>query len=265
VKQTTVQESRAIRFGSGKVEVGDSLANMVDLGAMRDVMFEETWDIVRVLSDNAGEISVGVRNHRAAIQGNLMEINLEKLHLIRGGIDNYDTEAGTIVEGAEQVITAGNWALGKFILIEYQNHDKSEITINSVEGNSTLYVADTDYTLVQDSAGNWGIIVLDTETTDEDHHLTIDYDYTPAAKKVFSSGGKISIEPRIVRITNTNEEGKEFRITIFAAENENGISLDLPGDEEEDPAMVEVRMNGSCDESRDPGEQLFMIEDFQTV
>ena len=265
MKQTTVQEGRAIRFGSGKVEVGETLGSLVDLGAMRDVMFEETWDIVRVLSDNAGEISVGVRNHRAAIQGNLMEISLDNLHLIRGGIDNYDTEAGTIVEGAEQVITAGNWALGKFILIEYQNHDKSEITINSVEGNSTLYVADTDYTLVQDSAGNWGIIVLDTETTDITHHLTIDYDYTPAAKKVFKSGGKISIEPRVVRITNKNEEGKEFRITVFAAENENGISLDLPGDEEEDPAMVEVRMSGSCDEGRDPGEQLFMIEDFQTV
>lgn len=265
VKQTTVQESRAIRFGSGMVEVGDSLATMVDLGAMRDVMFEETWEKVRVMSDNAGEIAVGIRNHRAAVQGNLMEINLENLHLIRGGLDKYSTEAGTLVSDARQTIAAGDWTFGRFIKIEHQNYDKDEITINSVTGNSTTYVADTDYMLVQDGAGNWGVIVLDTATTDEDHHLTIDYDYTPAAKKVFSSGGKISIEPRIVRITNTNEEGKEFRITVFAAETENGISIDLPGDEEEDPAMTEIRLEGTCDESRPAGEQLFMIEDFQTV
>jgi hypothetical protein len=265
VKQTTVQESRAIRFGSGKVEVGDSLATMVDLGAMRDVMFEETWEKVRVMSDNAGEIAIGIRNHHAAVQGNLMEINLKNLALIRGGLDNYTEEEGDLVDDAMQKVAAGTWAFGKFIRIENQNHDLSEIAIDSVKGDNTDYVEDTDYTLVQDSAGNWGIIVLDTETTDITHHLTINYDYTPAAKKVFSSGGKISIEPRIVRITNTNEEGKEFRITVFAAETENGISIDLPGDEEEDPAMTEIRLEGACDESRPAGEQLFMIEDFQTV
>lgn len=68
-----------------------------------------------------------------------------------------------------------------------------------------------------------------------------------------------------MRITNTNEFGKEFRITIFAAEVEGGINLELPSDEDEDPAMTEIRLEGSCDEKRTIGEQLFVIEDEQTV
>ncbi len=264
VKQTTVQESRAIRFGSGKVEVGDSLATMVDLGAMRDVMFEETWEKVRVMSDNAGEIAVGIRNHRAAVQGNLMEINLEKLHLIRGGLDNYSTEGAGTDEKTDTGLS-GAWEFDKLILFQHQSYDGTVPTGITVTGNGTAYTLDDDYTVVQDSQGRWGVLVVDGTDSDEDHNLTIVYTHKVAEKKILKSGGKISIEPRVVRITNKNEEGKEFRITVFAAENENGISLDLPGDEEEDPAMVEVRMSGSCDEGRDPGEQLFMIEDFQTV
>ncbi len=266
-KQTTVQEARSIRFGSGMVEVGEDLQNMVNLGAMRDVQFEETWDKVKVMSDNAGEIAIGVRNHHAAVQGNLMEINLENLALIRGGLDNYSEEEGELVDDAKQVITKGAWEFGKFIKIEHQNHDLGEIDINSVKGDQTDYTTVAgDYVLVQDAAGNWGIIVNSTGTnTDIEHTLTIEYEYTPAAKKVLASGGRLSIAPRVVRITNTNEFKKEFRITIFAAEVEGGINLELPADEDEDPAMTEIRLEGSCDEKRTIGEQLFIIEDEQTV
>ncbi len=266
MKQTTVQEARSIRFGSGKVEVGETPETLVNLGAMRDVKFEETWDKVKVMSDNAGEISVGIRNHHAAIQGNLMEINLEKLHLIRGGLDNYSEEEGDLVDDAKQTVLADTWAFGRFIKIQNQNHDLSKITINSVKGNQTEYTEDTEYQLLQDAAGNWGIIIIDDENdADLNHNLTIEYEYTPAAVKKLASGGRLSIAPRIVRITNTNEFGKEFRITVFAAEVEGGISIDLPADEDEDPAMTEIKLEGSCDEQRGIGEQLFLIEDEQTV
>ncbi len=268
MKQTTVQEARSIRFGSGMVEVGEDLQSMVNLGAMRDVQFEETWDKVKVMSDNAGEIAIGIRNHHAAVQGNLMEINLANLALIRGGLDNYKEEEGTLVPDAEQVVAKGTWEFGKFIKIEHQNHDLSAIVIEKVEGNKTEYETGEegdDYVLVQDATGNWGIIVNETDTTDIEHTLTIEYEYTPAAKKVLASGGRLSIAPRVVRITNTNEFGKEFRITIFAAEVEGGINLELPSDEDEDPAMTEIRLEGSCDEKRTIGEQLFVIEDEQTV
>lgn len=87
---TTVQNANTIRFGSAKFEVGESEDNLVDLGAMRGIVFEETWDEVQIQSDNAGVIRVGINNHMAAIEGELMEINLETIAKIRGGIDKIE-------------------------------------------------------------------------------------------------------------------------------------------------------------------------------
>jgi len=267
-RQTTVQESRAIRFGSGKVEVGESEQNLINLGAMRDIQFEELWERVRVMSDNAGTVNVGIREHRAAVQGNLMEINLENLALIRGGLDTYTVEDGTTVTDHDQVVTAGSWQLDKLILFEYQsysNGEKVKPANLSVTGNGTSYTEDTDFYVAQDAQGNFGIVVLDTTDTDVEHTLTLNHDYTPAEKKVLESGGKITISPRVVKVTNTNEEGKEFSITVFKAEVENGINIEFPADDEEDPAMTEIRLEGEVDQSRDPGKQLFKITDEQTV
>lgn len=95
---TKVQQANTIRFGSAKFEVGEDVENLVDLGAMRGIEFEETWDELRVNSDNAGVILVGTSNHQAAIRGELMEINLKNLALLRGGIDKIEE----IPEGEEQ-------------------------------------------------------------------------------------------------------------------------------------------------------------------
>src|SRR5690606_5626614 len=83
---TTVQQRNTIRFGSAKFEVGEDIDSLVDLGAMRGVEFEETWDEIQVNSDNAGVIMAGTQNHEAIIRGDLMEINLRNLALLRGGI-----------------------------------------------------------------------------------------------------------------------------------------------------------------------------------
>lgn len=95
---TTVQQRNTIRFGSAKFEVGEDVDSLVDLGAMRGVEFEETWDEIQVNSDNAGVIMVGTQNHEAIIRGDLMEINLRNLALLRGGIDKLEE----IAEGQDQ-------------------------------------------------------------------------------------------------------------------------------------------------------------------
>lgn len=87
---TKVQQSNTIRFGSAKFEVGEDEEELIDLGAMRGVEFEESWDEMRVMSDNAGVIVVGMQNQQAAIRGELMEINLRNLAMLRGGIDKIE-------------------------------------------------------------------------------------------------------------------------------------------------------------------------------
>lgn len=181
---TSVQQRNTIRFGSAKFEVGESIDKLVDLGAMRGVQFEESWKEMQVKSDNAGIIVAGIAEHQAKISGDLMEINLKTLALIRGGIDKLEA-------------------------------------VPAAEGKK-------------------------------------------AAVKLLT-GGLSTFKPRVARITNLNEAGEEFRITIFKANSAAGLSIKFPEADAEDPAMTPIEMTGTPDTSKVVGEQLFEIYDEQGV
>ncbi len=268
VKQTVVKKENSIRFGSGKFEVSDdNWVSSKDLGAMRNVIFEETWDALIVDSDNAGKVQEGIRNQKAALVGDLMELDLEKLNIMRGGIDKFTEPAGTPVTDYSQVVLMGSWLFNVFIPFDKQNGDGSKITPTSVAGttNPTL-VVEVDYDIVKDSSGRWGITITDSETvTTEDQNITIVYDYTPSAHKLLTSGGLFKMTPAQARITNVNEAGKNLVITLFKANSVNGITIALQPDEGEDAAVCPIRIEGTCKPDLPAGEQLFKIEDFQNV
>lgn len=137
---TTVQQRSTIRFGSAKFEVGEDLDSLVDLGAMRGVEFEESWDEVRVNSDNAGVILVGINNQQATIRGDLMEINLRNLAMLRGGIDTLeeipaDAEAGT--KAAIRLLSGGISAFQpRVVKITNYNERNEEFSITVFKATS---------------------------------------------------------------------------------------------------------------------------------
>jgi hypothetical protein len=93
--QTAIQNASKIAFGSGKFEYStDSGSTWVDLGAMRNIVFNESWETVKIDSDNAGRVKTGLKNQIASLAGDLMEIDLGKLDALRGGIDTYTSSAG---------------------------------------------------------------------------------------------------------------------------------------------------------------------------
>lgn len=101
--QTSIQNENKISFGSGKLEYStDDGSTWVDLGAMRNIVFTESWEQVKVDSDNAGRVKTGIKNQVASIAGDLMEIDLDKLNSLRGGIDSYTTDAGV-----SEILTSG--------------------------------------------------------------------------------------------------------------------------------------------------------------
>lgn len=259
MNQTKVQNSRTIRFGSGLVEAGEEESALINLGAMVGITFSEEWEAIEVQSDNAGKIRVGTANHVARLSGELQEINLQNLQMLRGNIDNFENIPGTLVEGAEQTIA--DWAVGKFIKIEHQNGDGSAVVINSVTGETAL-AEGTDYIVAQNEYGETGIIV---QSEIEAENLVINYDYTPNKAIRLSSGGKTTIEPRIIRVTNRNEQGKKFQITIFKAKNQEGINIELPSDSSGEIATCPINLMGELDDSRAVGSQLFEIYDEQGV
>jgi hypothetical protein len=269
VNQTTVQDSTTIRFGSGKFEVGPDIAGLIDLGAMTGITFTETFEKVKVNSDNAGEISSFIRNHKATLSGDMLEVNLANLNIIRGGVDTYTPAAGTEVSGHSEIITTGTWDHDQFIELPHQMYDLSKITPTSVTASTHgVLVLNTDYFIVQDPGTNkWGIAVKDTGVTDAEN-ITVVYTYTPAASKTLTSGGKTTIAAKVVRVTNIDSStpAKVFRITLFKASNSDGISMTFQSDEQANgPNTVRVTMEGVCDATAAVGAQLFEIYDTQSA
>ncbi len=269
--QTSIQQTRTIRRGSAKFEVSPDGASWTDLGAMRDVVFREEWTDVKIESHNAGVISVGIRDQKASLEGSLLEINLQNLHQIRGGIDTYSVVAGSKVEGEEQVVFAGHWNEGKATKIAKQNGNKSLIVVNSVTGTvDGALVAGTTYTVTKDINGNSVVTLINLDSegdglTTENQNLTIDYDYTPATAKVLESGGKTTMESGFARITNYDADGKALIIEIFKATSAQGIVIEFPSDEADDVVECPIRLEGVNDTSRDLGKQLFKVTDEQSA
>lgn len=182
---TKVQQSNTIRFGSAKFEVGEDEENLVNLGAMRGIEFEESWDEMRVNSDNAGVILVGMSNHQAAIRGELMEINLRNLAILRGGIDK--------LEEVEEDLEAGKKAAVRLLSGGYSTFQPRVVKITNYnekdeEFSITIFKATT----------NTGLNITFPGSDDEDPAITP------------------------IEMTGTNDTSRDIGEQLFVIEDEQG-------------------------------------------
>jgi hypothetical protein len=262
--QTTVQNAGAIRFGSGKLEVGASIATLVNIGAIRSAVFKEEWEDVEVKSDNAGVVKVGIKEHVAYIECDMMEVDMENLNTIRGGLDTYATVAATPVVVENEAHTLDDT---DFVRLNYKNGDGTEVsTIVVTDASSNAAVRNTDYVIAVDSDGYTCIARVSGSTVISDGEgVLVDYTYTPNASVTLKSGGKTAIADRVVRVTNTDENDKKFQITLYKGTVNEGQNIEFPADDGDDPAMPHLKMKGVLDVSRTAGDQLFEIYDEQGV
>jgi len=149
--------------------------------------------------------------------------------------------------------------------------DGTQPTINSVIGSvdDALTVND-DYDIVKDPVtGKYGIVLQDvaqaTNLTTTVQNLTIVYDYTPNASKTLKSGGKLDISTVVVRLTNTDDQGKVLRLTVYKGYVDTGMNVPWQPDEGEDPAELQFQIVGIPDSSRSVGDQLFEIYNEQAA
>jgi len=261
---TTVQNVNAIRFGSAKFEVGPDLDSLVDLGAMRGIVFEESWDVLRVMSDNAGLIKSGISNHQAAIEGELMEINLQTLAMIRGGIDKFEQIAGSPQTASDETIVLSGQTQRR---LAHKNGNGTVVTsvVVTNSAGAVTYDAGDDYVLAVDSAGYTVISRVTGGGITDGQSVLVDYSYTPLSAQRLLSGGLGTFQPNVARITNYDDAGREFRLTVYNSSPESGLNITFPEADAEDPAMTPIRMTGSPDANRPIGEQLFEIYDEQGV
>lgn len=262
--QTSVKNAKTIRFGSAKTEVGKTLGSLVDLGLASDVEFTEESEPKVIKPDNGPEIEVGRINHTATVKFNLWEVNLENLALIRGGIDSYTTIPGTptSVSNEKHVLTDIESER-----LNFRNGDGSVVTsivVKDEEGNTAAL--NTDYVVFVDPEGYTCIArVAGSTVISSGEEIQVSYSYTPNTAVKLSTGGLDTISPRVVRLTNTNAEGKVFRITVYSAKNQKGIDIKLPSDDSSDNMQPSIELKGIKDITRAIGDQLYEIYDEQGV
>lgn len=260
-RQTTVQDSNTVRFGSAKIEAGATVGALVDVGAANNVVFTETWDAVRVKSHNAGTIKVGIQNQMAKVTFDMLETNLTRLNALRGGIDTYSTTAGVLTTVTDESVTLDGVTATR---LAYANGDGSIAgSIVVTNGAAVVRTLNTDYTVGVDSAGYTVITRIAGGAISDGETVLVDYTYTPNTAKNLSSGGKFTMTQNVLRLTNTNAAGKKYEITFYKTNTAEGINFTYNDDDNVEPDVTSVVMECERDESLAAGAQLFTIVDEQ--
>ena len=207
IDQTTVQDQKAVVSGSVLMSYStNGGSSFINVGVGDSFTFTENVTKLDQTPDNGPtpDKLEGISLQTANLSANLWEYNLSKLYDMRGGIDTYTSVATGTIAGATQTIASGNWAYEGFIEIEGQNAAGTAQTINSVTlGTNGAIVLDTDYFVVKNGAGKWGIYIIDSLTvTTLLQSVVINYDYTPSTTETISTGGLSLQSRRYIKFTN---------------------------------------------------------------
>lgn len=284
--QTAAQHQNSIRIGSAKIEVGPTVDDLIDLGLAADVEFKESFTPIIFKPRNAPEEQVGVQDHVVSVKFNMWEIHLKKLYMLRGGMDSltYSSLASQSVENELHTLNGV-----ESTRLNNKNGEDTEVTIEKITTglallgtNSGQYiltadcmlfemvkglaVRDVDFLVTVDSGGYTRIArIAGSAILQDGITALVNYTYTPVANVKMTSGGFESISSRVVRLTNTNQDGKRFQITVYNAKNQGGIELKLPADDDDKTASVPIELKGVVDTTREAKDQLFEILDEQGV
>jgi len=244
--QTTIQKEKAIRKGSVRVLVGDNFSSLTDIGAIRDPKLVSLVEQQEISFDNVNNLRQFAEGAKVQFEFLLTEINLTNLAKFDKGLVSVESVAGAPVAGATQTVFDGSWEYNQFVKLANQNGDGTSPTVNSVTGATNgLLVSETDYFVGQNNAGDWGIFVIDSATvTTESQNLVINYDYTPSASKKITFTQLGTKELIVMRLTNTDADGKVFKIDVEDVTNVEAPSIDFAGDDEADIATVPMKLQG---------------------
>jgi hypothetical protein len=178
--------------------------------------FDNTVNAVDIKADDTGTVFKGYIPE-VRFEGSFLEnADRDTIALILGGTPS--DVSGVLVPGATQVVASGDWGYNDPVVVENQNGDGSPLTINSVTGGTDgLLVANTDYFVGQNAAGQTIVTIIDSTTvTTESQSMTIDYDYTPNSREDLTFPVVFTETPRLyVKITATDSASGNTRIFII--------------------------------------------------
>ena len=245
MSQTSIQKSPAIRKGSVRVQVGDSFAALVDIGALRNPVITSLVENQSIEFDNVDPLRKFVKGLRMQVKFDLAEINLTNMAALDAGILNLTTVAASPVTVTAEAKGTG-WTVASPIKLSNKNGANTIVSSIVVKSGVTTLTLNTDYkTYVGDgSNGELGYTYI-VPLVSNAGVITADYSYTPnASKKVtFNDSGTKTL--KVMRLTNTDENGKVFKIDIQAGTNFAPISVDFAADTAEDVAVLPIDFQGT--------------------
>ncbi len=213
-------DTAALLIEKGNIWVGDDSGSVVDLGAVRNVVFMADKIGTRIESDNRGTII-----NKARMQGKvsfdwLEPGNAAKIATIFKGLVTPGTVAGSIVNNYSQVVASGEWAYNTFIPFDFNDADGTAPNIDSVTlGTDGAIVVNVDYHVQQHADGRWGIVIVDSATvTTLTQTVTIQFDYTPAASQTLTGGTSQTATNRYVKIIGPSEDSDSVTREIVLEE-----------------------------------------------
>lgn len=260
----TTETLDQVLYGPVKIEVAltNTFSGAVDIGAANGVKLKESLKISTLENDNAIDHDVVTDQYVEAEWEQNQYLNEAARTIMRGDLDTIENTAGTLVSGATQVLAAG-WDFSTFILMDHWDGDGTAPSITSVvQETATSLTADTDYFLMQDDNGQWGIMIIDNATTDNTKAVTITYSYTPNASVAYYTGGKTEVPTFYIRFTNTDEDGQIVRWTMLGQTNiTDGEEITFPKYNAEDTRIkIPVKTKTRLDSTLDSGKQLYKRE-----
>lgn len=242
--QTTIQKTPAIRKGAVKVEIGDSFASLVDIGALRKPVITSLAENQSIKFDNVNELKKFVNGKRMQMAFDLCEINLTNMAKLDAGLVTLSTVAGTPVVVTAEAKGTG-WVVGKPIKLSNKNGDNTVVASITVKANGSALVLTTNYVIYvgDGSNGELGATYI-TPVTANALAITVDYTYTPNASKklVFADSGTKTL--KVMRISNTDENNKVFKIDIENATNFSAPVITFAGDDADDVAVLPISFQG---------------------
>lgn len=213
-----------------------------DVGDVRDEVSDETV----TLSLSSGQV-----------------LNQDLIELIGGGLFKKTTVAGTPVSGAVQEIDAG-WSYDQVIMIENQNGDGTEPTVNTVTqdpgGTPTTLTADTDYFVVKLPEVGWGIMLVDTVDTDPTYGLEIDYDYTPADRVKITRGGVKTIDSIIMAFQTMDGNDEYVTYEFYKVYTDGNLGHGFSPENSAEPITMDLTFTARKDTNRASGDQLYNMD-----
>lgn len=214
--------------------------------------------------DDVGDVRDEVADETVTINTSSGQVlNLDYIELISGGLYTKTTTDATPVSGATQDITGG-YEFDKAYMIENQNGDSSEPTINSVtqdpSGTPVTLTADTDYVVFNLPEVGWAISFFDTVDTDNTADIEIDYDYTPASKTKLSRGGVKTIDSIQLAFQTLDANDEYVTYYFYKVYTDGNIGHGFGAENSAEAITMDLTFTARKDTNRTAGEQLYTIE-----